>query len=91
MPILRLSRRRAGRALYDAAAAKLDIEHTHPLGLILHGAIEADGVVQVAQVWESEEYQRCFEEEHLNPVLEEVGAPLDAEVATFELQHLVTP
>jgi hypothetical protein len=91
VPILRISKRQAGRELYEAVAAKLDIDHNHPLGLIMHGAVEVDGVMQVAQVWESEEYQRRFEEEHLKPVFEEIGVPLDAEVSTFELQHLVTP
>jgi hypothetical protein len=91
VPILRISKRQAGRELYEATAAKLDIDHNHPLGLIMHGAVEIDGMVQVAQVWESEEYQRRFEEEHLKPALEELGVPLDAEVTTFELHHLVTP
>jgi hypothetical protein len=51
VPILRISKRQAGRELYEAVAAKLDIDHNHPLGLIMHGAVEVDGVMQVAQVW----------------------------------------
>ena len=69
----------------------MDIEHQHPLGLIMHGVAEVDGTVRIAQVWESEEYARRLDEERLKPALEAVGAPLDAEVTTFELHHLVTP
>jgi len=90
MAILRISRRQAGRELYDAAAARIDLDRRHPLGLIMHSAAEIDGAMLVAQVWESEEYLRRYEEEHLRPVLEAVGAPMDAAVSIFELHHLVT-
>ena len=76
---------------YDAVNAKVDIEHQHPLGLIMHGACEVDGTVQVAQIWDSAEYARRFDEELLKPVLQAVDAPLDAEITVFELEHLVTP
>jgi hypothetical protein len=91
MPILRLVSRDAGRQLYDAAIAEIDLEHEHPLGLIMHGAAEVDGRMQVAQVWASEEYARHFDEVRLMPALEAVGAPTEADVTVFELHHLVTP
>jgi hypothetical protein len=69
----------------------LDIDRRHPLGLIMHGAGEVEGRMQVAQMWDSEEYARRFDEELLEPVLQAVGAPLDAEITIFELEHLVTP
>jgi hypothetical protein len=91
MPILRITKRHVGREMYDAIDATVDIEHRHPLGLIMHGATEVDGSVQVAQIWESEEYARRFDEEQLKPALEAAGAPMTAEAAIFELHHLVTP
>ena len=47
--------------------------------------------MHVAQIWDSEEYARRYEEEHLKPALKAVGAPLDMEVSVFEINHLVTP
>jgi hypothetical protein len=66
--------------MYETMRGMLDIDHKHPLGLM-----------QVAQVWDSEEYAQRFDEELLAPILRAVGAPLDAEVAIFELEDLVTP
>ncbi len=91
MTILRIVNRRLDWKTYDEINARLDLEHVHPLGLIMHGAAEMDGVVQVAQVWDSEEYARQYDEGILRPALEAVGAPLDAQVTVFELHHLVTP
>jgi len=89
--VLRLVNRGVGWDTYDAINAGVDIEHRHPVGLIMHGAYEVDGTVQVAQVWESEEYARRYDLEILKPALEAVGAPLDAEVTVCELHYLVTP
>jgi hypothetical protein len=91
MTIVRIVNRHLDWATYDAINAGVDIEHKHPLGLIMHGAAEVGGTVQVAQVWESEEYARRYDEDRLKPALKAVGAPLDAEVTMFELHHLVTP
>ena len=91
MPILRITRRNIDREMYDAINARVDIEHQHPLGLIMHGAIETGSTVEVAQVWESDEYAQRFVEDVLTPALQEVGAPLDADVRVFQLHHLVTP
>ena len=91
MTILRIINRHVGWDTYDAVNAMLDIEHQHPLGLIMHGACEVEGTVRIAQIWDSAEYARRFDNEILKPALEAVGAPLDAEVRTFELHHLVTP
>jgi hypothetical protein len=91
MTILRLVKRYPSWEMYEAVNAALDFEHQHPLGLIMHGAVESDGMIQVAQVWESAEYARRFDVDRLRPALEAVGAPLDAEINVFELHHLVTP
>ncbi len=91
MTILRVIRRGMNRDMYNALTAELDIDHDHPLGLIMHGASEADGIVEVAQVWDSDEYALRFDEDRLKPACEAVGAPVDAEITYFELHHLVTP
>jgi len=89
--ILRIVSRGLDRKTYDTMREMLDIDRNHPLGLIMHGVSEKDGRVQVAQIWDSEEYARRFDEERLAPVLQAVGAPLDAEVTAFELEDLITP
>lgn len=91
MPTLRIIERHIDRATYDAISAKVNIERQHPLGLIMHGAVEVDEMMKIAQIWDSEEYARRFDEEILKPALLAVGAPVDAEITTFELEHLVTP
>ena len=91
MTILRIINRGVDWETYHAINAEVDIEHWHPLGLIMHGASEVGGTVQIAQVWDSEEYAQRFDEETLEPALRAVGAPLEAEVTIFQLEHLVTP
>jgi hypothetical protein len=90
MPILRIVRRGADQAQYDAVNAKVQIERDHPLGLIMHGAAEVNGKIEIAQVWDSEEFAQRFDEK-LKPALEAAGVSLDADVTVFELKHLVTP
>ena len=91
MTILRIVSRGLDRKTYDTMREMLDISRDHPLGLIMHGVSETDGRVQVAQVWDSEEYAQRFDEELLAPILQAVGAPRDAEVTVFELEDLITP
>ena len=91
MTILRIINRGVNWETYDAINAEVDIEHRHPLGLIMHGASEVGGTVQIAQVWDSEEYAQRFDDETLKPALRAVGAPLEAEITIFQLEHLVTP
>src|SRR5437870_6127562 len=40
MTIVRIVNRHLDWATYDAINARVDIEHQHPLGLIMHGAAE---------------------------------------------------
>jgi hypothetical protein len=91
MPVLRVRTRDGSPELYRKIVEAIDLEHDHPLGLIMHGAARVEGRMQIAQVWESEEYARKFDEERLLPALKKAGAPLDAEVTVVELHHLVTP
>ena len=89
--ILRIIDRRLDRGMYDTLRLELDIDHHHPIGLIMHGATEVDGLIRVAQIWESDWYAKRFDDEILGPALAAVGAPMDAEVAVYQLEHLVTP
>jgi hypothetical protein len=89
--ILRIVDRAMDRSTYDALRERLDIDRRHPLGLHLHGAAEVDGKMQVAQIWESDWYARKFDEEILAPALAELGVEGEANVAVFDLEHLVTP
>ena len=89
--ILRIIDGRLDRGMYDTLRLELDIDHQHPLGLIMHGAAEVDGLIRVAQIWESDWYAKRFDDEILAPALAAVGAPMDAEVAVYQLEHLVTP
>jgi hypothetical protein len=91
MPILRIIKRQMSPSQYDTTAAELDLDRTHPLGLIMHGATQTGDTMEIAQVWESAAYAHRYDEHKLRPALEAAGAPLDAEVAVFELHHLVTP
>jgi hypothetical protein len=79
------------RKTYDAMRAQLHLDREHPLGLIMHGVSEKDGLVQVAQIWDSAEYARRFDEDLLAPIIEDVGAPTTAEVTVYELEDLITP
>lgn len=89
--ILRIINRGMDRETYETMREVLDIDHQHPLGLIMHGASEIGGTMQVAQVWESEEYAQAFDRDLLTPVLQTLGVSDDADIAVFELEHLVTP
>jgi hypothetical protein len=89
--ILRIVNRGMDRKTYDEMRARLHLDREHPLGLIMHGVTEKDGKVQVAQIWDSEEYARRFDEDLLAPIIEEVGAPMTAEVTVYELEDLITP
>ena len=91
MAILRVVSRGMDRDTYQTMREMLDIDHKHPLGLIMHGATEVDGAIVVAQIWDSHEYARRFDEELLQPALEAAKVAARADVTVFELEHLVTP
>lgn len=91
MAVLRLARYHVSRETYEAVARAMRLRTDHPLGLIMHGASEIDGELQVAQVWDSAEYARRYEEEILAPALRENGVAEAEQVTTIELHDLVTP
>ena len=90
--ILRIINRGLTPQTYQDLRLRIDIDRVHPLGLIMHGASEAEnGVVTVAQIWDEDSYAERFDEDILRPALEELDLPLSADVKVFPLQHLVTP
>jgi hypothetical protein len=91
VPILRLVRTHATQEMYEAAVEAMQLHTRHPLGLIMHGATCVDGEMQIAQVWESEDYAKRFEEETLNPTLDALVPDHLNEVTIFQLHDLVTP
>ena len=91
MTILRIMKRGMDRDMYYEMRSILDIDRQHPLGLIMHGASEVDGRMQVAQIWESEEYALRFDREILAPIVDALDAPRDVDVTVFTLEDLVTP
>jgi hypothetical protein len=85
-----------GREMYEAIAAKMNVDGDPPDGLILHCAGDADGAWQIVEVWESEEHNQRFVEDRLAPAIIAVageGAPsrAEAKITTYELHNLVTP
>ena len=90
MPVLRIAARSGTRLAYQTAIDRADLDHKHPLGLIMHATGEIDGKVHVAQVWESEECARDFLAV-LEPLLRAEGVPAPDVEVFMEIQHLVTP
>jgi hypothetical protein len=91
MAVLRFARYPVSREQYEAVVAATKLHTEHPLGLIMHGASEVDGELQVAQVWDSAEYAERFVAEILEPALEANGIPDQGESTIIELHDLVTP
>jgi hypothetical protein len=89
--ILRIVNRGLDPAAYERLRARTDIDRSHPLGLIMHGASEQDGVIHVAQVWDEPHYAERYDRETVGPALAELGLPLEADIQVFVLRHLVTP
>ncbi len=81
------------RERYDAITSHLAVSTDHPLGLIMHSAGEVDGVWQIVEVWESEEYAQRFDRDRLGPAIVTIvgSQPPPATTVGYELHQLVTP
>jgi hypothetical protein len=81
------------RVSYEAVSAALDLDHRHPLGLLMHAAGEVDGRWQIVNVWESQEYAEQFDQESLRPTMNRLidDGFTRREITGYEVQHLVTP
>jgi len=94
MPYIRIVHNDAlDRGSYEAVSRAIDIEHRHPLGLLLHAAGEVDGRWEVVNVWESREYAERFDRESLKPTMNSLTSDgfQSREITDFEVEHLVTP
>jgi hypothetical protein len=65
-------------AKYDEAMSRLDAAgHGKPAGRLYHSAFEADGEIEVFDIWESQEALEAFGPAGLIPVLTELGVGLN--------------
>lgn len=62
----------ADRAMEEAVATELDVDHNPPAGLIIHTASETDGVITIVDVWESRKLFEDFEAQRLGPAVGKV-------------------
>jgi hypothetical protein len=79
---------------YDAVTTELNLTAEHPVGLISHAAGVLDGVWQIVEIWDTEEYAQRFDLDRLVPAIEAVTGsppPGDAPVVGYVLHQLVTP
>jgi hypothetical protein len=80
--------------VYNAVSAELDLAADHPVGLISHAAGVLDGVWQIVEIWETDEYAQAFDRERMVPAIEKVTGsppPGDAPVVGYTLHQLITP
>ena len=76
------------RAQYDEVAERLQAQGHWPAdGVILHVSFGPDGDMRVSEVWESREQLEAFQQ-HLFPILQEVGAPTSPEPELFEVYNV---
>ena len=83
--------------IYDAVAAKLDVENDSPEGMIVHTAIDlGDRGIRIVDVWESQDAFEHFRDERLMPAIQAVLSDRGIEPAGppsyefSEIHHLVT-
>ena len=80
------------RQQYDEVSRRMEEAGVWPPnGMQLHVLFGADGNLRVTEVWESSEQLRAFGEQHLLPVLNEVGVQTTGEPEVFEVHALEQP
>jgi hypothetical protein len=73
------------RAHYEEVGEKLQAKGQWPPdGLIAHVGFGPDGDMRVSEVWESREQLEAFQQ-HLMPILEEVGVGTEGEPEIFDV------
>jgi hypothetical protein len=60
---------------YEAVVRALDVQHNPPAGGLFHSAGEAQGVLRVVEVWESQAELDAFVRDRLRAAIEQVGMP----------------
>jgi hypothetical protein len=59
--------------IYDAVAAKLDVEGDPPAGMIVHTAIDlGEGGIRIVDVWDSQQAFEAFRDDRLLPAIQAV-------------------
>ena len=91
VPVLRIVKRQMTLNAYAAAATELGVDGQLPPGRIMHGATRVGDTMYIVQAWECTDDARRYDDEIVRPALDVVNAPMDAEIAVFELDHLITP
>lgn len=62
-----------GTSNYDALGVKLDVASNPPEGLITHTAgRDSNGAWRIFSIWDSREHAQRFQEERLNPLVQEM-------------------
>lgn len=82
MPILALFTGTMSKAQYEALRKEANWENDQPQGGIFHAAsFDEEGLIHVADVWESAEEMGAFVEQRLGPALSRLGiTPPDVSV-----------
>src|SRR3954454_14725272 len=79
------------RDQYDAVTRQLqDSGAWPPDGLELHVMFGEENDLRVSEVWESEEKQRAFAEEHLLPALQQNGVQLSGQPDMYPVHEFQT-
>jgi hypothetical protein len=73
---------------YDALMARFAFDASPPIGEIVHIAAEADGGVDVCEVWQTAEAAESFIEQRLAPALVEQGISDELEYRIAPLHNL---
>jgi hypothetical protein len=77
------------RQKYDGVNSQLEASGAWPPdGLQLHVMFGEEGNLRVSEVWESEDKQRAFAEQHLLAALEQNGVQLTGQPEMFPVQEL---
>ena len=96
MPFVRIQTpREVTWEVYEKVQAKIEEKGTPP-GLILHTAVDNNGLPKFVDVWESPDAADAFGREWIGPIMQEVapemaGPPDPDQVETFEIKHMLQP
>jgi hypothetical protein len=76
---------------YDLLMSRLDLDADPAPGAILHVAAEAEGGVNVVELWQTKEAAQAFIEQRLNPMLTSLGIRADISIEVAQLRNVFAP
>ena len=97
MTVVRIQQLSVPYEMYERVQEKVGVQADPPAGLIVHTIGEANGGLQIVDVWESEEAAQKFGEERLRPAVMEVAAAhgVDASspppTTSYEARNMIKP